>query len=327
MREESEPDLLLSSSTSCWIITDGKAGTENQCLGVAEALGIDVLVKRIALRFPFSCLPPNIRLGKCWAAGPKGDALAPPWPDLVIASGRASILPALHVKAVSGAFLVQLQGPRISLRHFDLVAVPRHDRLRGENVVVTYGAPNRITQAMLDEAGARFAGRFAHLPDQKVAALIGGDSKAYRFDEKTARKLADDLRILAKGGRGVMVTVSRRTPGSIRAILAEALDHPNVFLWDGTGDNPYFGMLALAEALVVTCDSVSMISEAGTTGKPVHVVSLPGGTAKFTRFHANMENDGVTRPFTGKIESWSHAPLRDAETIARAIAKRLNSVS
>ena len=93
-------------------------------------------------------------------------------------------------------------------------------------------------------------------------------------------------------------------------------------IWDGNGDNPYFAYLALADALLVTADSVSMISEAAATGKPVHILDLDGGNAKFSRFHAAMRAAGITRPFSGPIESWTY-PIQDDTARAGAALRAL----
>jgi hypothetical protein len=95
------------------------------------------------------------------------------------------------------------------------------------------------------------------------------------------------------------------------------------FIWDGSGDNPYFAMLGLADAIIVTADSVNMVSEAAATGKPVHVVPLDGGSAKFTRFHRAMAEAGITRPFRGAIESWSYRPPDEAGRAGALIRDRL----
>jgi mitochondrial fission protein ELM1 len=93
--------------------------------------------------------------------------------------------------------------------------------------------------------------------------------------------------------------------------------------WDGRGENPYFGYLGLADAVIVTADSVTMISEAAATGKPVHVAALEGGSAKFRRFHAAMQEAGVTRPFAGRLEDWRYEPLDEAARIATEVRRRL----
>jgi mitochondrial fission protein ELM1 len=124
---------------------------------------------------------------------------------------------------------------------------------------------------------------------------------------------------------GLLVTASRRTDAKIVAIVRQALAERPAEIWDGNGDNPYFGFLALADAFVVTADSVNMVCEAATTGKPVHVVELEGGSPKFTRFHGTLREAGVTRPFEGRLERWSYAALRDTERAATEIRRRLDA--
>jgi mitochondrial fission protein ELM1 len=95
-------------------------------------------------------------------------------------------------------------------------------------------------------------------------------------------------------------------------------------LWDGTGDNPYFAFLALGDAIVVTEDSVNMVTEAAGTGKPVYVQKLPGRSTRLARFHRLMQERGATRPFEGKLESWSYTPINDTEMVAAALRSALN---
>ena len=107
------------------------------------------------------------------------------------------------------------------------------------------------------------------------------------------------------------------------AVLREALAGLSCEIWDGTGENPYFGYLGLADAIVATADSVNMVTEACATGKPVLVFHPPGGSAKFRRFHRSFEGDGFTRPFAGRLEKWSYEPPRETARVAAAIRARL----
>ena len=311
---------------SCWVLSDGRAGNENPCLGLAEALGLEPEVKRIKARAPWRWLPPGWTHPTLRAIDPRGDRLAPPWPDLLIASGRQSVGPALAVRRAGRGliFAVQIQKPMIDPRRFDLVVVPDHDRLSGPNVLVTKGSMHRVTEARLAAAKQRFAGRLAHLPSPRVAVMIGGTSKAYRMTARIARQLGGQLAELARDGKaGLMVTPSRRTGAQNQAILRDALSGLPVEIWDGAGENPYFGYLALADALIVTSDSVNMVSEAAATGKPVHTVELDGGSAKFQRFHASLREAGITRLFTGTLESWRYPPFDEPRQVAEMIARRL----
>jgi mitochondrial fission protein ELM1 len=208
---------------------------------------------------------------------------------------------------------------------FDLVVVPGHDRLRGPNVVTTLGALNRVTPERLAVEGAAWAPRLAHLPSPRVAVLIGGDNGVYRLTAERMRRLADDLAALSRAGFGLMVTPSRRTGPVNEAILGAALDAVRADVWDGTGDNPYFGYLALADAIIVTADSVNMVTEAGATGRPVHVVDLEGGSSKFAAFHAAMREAGITRPFEGRIAQWDYPPLLETARVAGIVRDRLRA--
>lgn len=313
-----------------WALHDGRVGIVNQVVGLAEAVGLPFVEKRFVAALPWSLLPPALwparpaslaRMGR-----PDSDALAPPFPDLLIAAGRVCAAAAIAVKRANGgrSFLAQIQDPRLGRRHFDLMVVPEHDPARGENVVVTRGAVHRVTAARLAEAKDRFARRLAHLPRPLIAVLIGGANAAYRFDAARLATLADQLAALARRtGAGLLVTPSRRTGAAGERLLRERLAGLPAIVWDGSGENPYCAFLALADAVIVTEDSVSMVTEAASTGKPVHVVALAGGTGKFRRFHALMRAAGATRPFDGRIEHWSYEPIDDTARAAAEIRRRL----
>lgn len=313
--------------TSCWVVTEGMAGTENQCIGVAEALGLLPVIKRIGLRQPWKTLTPLIGLEQSWTF--TGDALEAPWPDLLIASGRKAVAAARYIRRQSRGrtFIVQIQDPRSPPRDFDLVAVPQHDRLRGENVLVTDATPNRITAQRLADGRQDFASLLKGVPNPRVAVLIGGNSKAYKLTPPQMEKLAAQLRELDRLGYGLMVTASRRTGPENLQILKNALQSTKAWFWDGQGanpgQNPYFGLLGWADYILVTADSASMISEAATTGKPVYVIPLAGGSAKFDRLHGKLLEKHVIRPFTGQLQPYIYEPLQDAALIAGKIQQKM----
>lgn len=259
------------------------------------------------------------------ALDPSGDTLGPPWPDLVIACGRSTVALARAVKRASGGktFWVQIQDPRFSRAEVDLVVAPRHDRARGSNIFSTLGAVHRVTEPKLAAAATRLGPRFAALPRPLLAVLIGGDNGVYRLTDAGFGRLCDQLTALAGQGFGLVITPSRRTGAAKTALLQERLKGLPAIIWDGSGENPYLAMLALADAILVTADSVSMVSEAAATGKPVYVIALEGGSKKFERFHAAMCTANITRPFTGVIEHWSYAPPDDTARAAAEIRRRL----
>ncbi len=302
----------------CWIITEGMAGTENQCIGIANAVGLNYDVKRISLNQPWKSLSPYLGFETKSTFTP---ALSPPWPDILIASGRKSIAASRFIKKKSNgnSFTVQVQDPRISADHFDLVAVPAHDPLRGDNVIVTQASPNKITPALLDQAKQDFP-EFSEFGAPRVAVLIGGSSSAYTMNETITRTLAEQLSAL---DASLMITCSRRTGEKNEKILRDTLDHGSNYFWDGNGNNPYLALLAWAGFILVTADSASMISESCTTGKPVYMIDLDGGAKRITQLHENLINDGKLRKFEGNLETFSYEPLNDAQRVASEIKRRL----
>jgi mitochondrial fission protein ELM1 len=296
----------------------------SQALGLAEATGCSFVEKPLRVHPPWSILPPQLWFLPRYAISGGDSLLAPPWPDFVIACGRNAAVPALTIRRASGGhtFLAQIQDPRVRRSEFDLIVVPEHDQLRGPRVIVTRGAVHRVTAARLETERRRFPS-LAALPRPIVVALIGGTNKAYRLTLGRLSEIADALAaLLSENGGSLLLTSSRRTGERGIALLRARLGGFPGAIWDGGGDNPYFAYLALADAVLVTADSVSMISEAAATGKPVHVLDLDGGDAKFRRFHATMRAAGVTRPFTGRIESWSY-PIRDDTARAGAALRTL----
>jgi mitochondrial fission protein ELM1 len=316
MAENSRFSLPLT-----WIITEGMAGTENQCLGVADALGVTPLVLRVSLKQPWKLLSPYLGFERGTSFAPP---LCGPWPDLLIASGRKSISASRYIKKASRGktFTVQIQDPRHSLKDFDLVAVPAHDPARGENVLVTQATPNRITSARLSQAMRDFSEILTRVSSPRVAVLVGGSTKTHRFTQEEANSLASLLSPLVHQGVGLMITTSRRTGRENEESLRQHLSTPNGYFWNGGDTNPYLGFLAFADFILVTGDSTSMISDAATTGKPVYVLPMAGLSQRQAGLIENLKKAGIVRDFTGMLEDWTYPRLHDSERIADEIRRK-----
>lgn len=312
---------------TCWVLTEGHAGMDNQALGMAEALGLDPIRTPVTARKPWRGLPPRLWIQRVGLRAFAGTALAPPWPDVTVGCGKQAALAAWLVRRASGGrtFTIHVQTPPLPAKGFDVLVVPRHDGTQGPNVVVTEGAVHRVTREKLAAEAARFAPRYAALPHPRVAVLIGGSNNRYRLAAARMRVLAAQLAALAAGGAGLMVTPSRRTDPAAADILRSALAGTTADLWDGRGENPYFGMLALADAILVTRDSVSMVSEAVFTGKPVQVIDLDGRSRRIEAFHAHMERLGCTRRFQGRLEHWTYDAPDDTGAAAVRIKPLLDA--
>lgn len=316
------------SLQSAWILSNGVIGMDNQSLGLAEALNLQYTVKHIVAVAPWKYLPPSLWINPLRFLGAGSDSLGPPWPDAVIGTGRLNVAPSIAIKRASGGrtLNIRIQNPRVALRHFDFIVAPEHDRCRGENVIETLGAVNRVTQNQLQRGAQQFATEFASLPRPLIGVLLGGTNQRYTLDEAYAHRLADKLmHALHKHGGSVLITPSRRTAPAVTEILRERLKSYSTIIWDGRGENPYFAYLAVADYLVVTADSVNMASEACYTGKPVYVEGLTGGKGKFEDFHCRLQLRGCTRPFAGELANWEYAPLDETRRAALQIRHSLES--
>ena len=301
---------------------------EAQGIAVAKAVGLPYRLKRVqvegAMRYlpaPLQTLIPPPLLLKSVASN---EPLQAPWPRLVISIGRRSVPVAIALKRCAKAFGLHIQNPKVPASLFDLIAAPVHDGYIGPNVVNTFGAVHSVTESRLVEAAEKFHDMIAPLRHPRVAVLLGGESQAFSFPPEAASSLGASLAALAREhGASLLVTPSRRTSTESLKALARAIkDVPHV-VWDGSGENPYFAFLAFADAIVVTEDSVNMVTEAAGTGKPVYVQSLPGKSRRLSRFHQLMHERGATRPFEGKLEFWTYPPINDTEVVASAIRRAL----
>jgi hypothetical protein len=317
-----------ASRGSTWIVTDGSVGMEAQGIAVAEAVGLPFRLKRVRVTGAMRYVPARLQIylpAKTLLANVESnEKLAAPWPRLVVSIGRRSVPIALAIKTVSGAFGLHIQNPKVPAGRFDLIAAPLHDGFTGPNVINTFGAVHSVTRERLDEAAAGFAERIEPLPRPRVVVLLGGESAAFSFPPEDAAAFGEQLaEIVRVSGGSLLVTPSRRTsPEAMRALAARIAELPH-FIWDGSGANPYYAFLAAADAIVATEDSVNMVTEAAGTGKPVYVQRLRGRSRRLSRFHELMRERGATRPFEGKIESWSYAPINDTELVGSAIRTAL----
>ncbi|SEI76480.1 hypothetical protein SAMN04244579_01930 [Azotobacter beijerinckii] len=241
-----------------WVLQSRTAGDYAQLLDMANALGWPYEIKRYGTRI---------------------DALAPPWPDLVLCAGRCAVPLAQGIKhqAEGRTRLVMLGRPRIPLSRFDLViSTPQHCLPLHDNVLCL-SAPFIAEHPLDSEERALWKQRFAHLPRPWIALLVGGRTGSYSLDAQSARDLSLEAcaTVRARGG-SLLVSTSPRTGSAATEALLAAIDVPSWGYRFGSGeDNPHRALLALADAFIVTGDSVAMLSEACMSGRPVAMHPLP----------------------------------------------------
>lgn len=337
-----------------WVLDDPRTGTANQAIGIAERLGepfrrvpmmwnpwtahlaglvpggslagLRQPARRIAAELARSTagvsLPPLVVDGQAVAV--------PPRPELVISAGRRSGAVALWMKRQFGCRLVHCMNPGLGglLRHslFDLLVIPEHDRpAPAPNVFPVLGAPHRVSPLILEQARGQWEERLSHLPKPRVALLLGGPVRGMDMPPAMAHALGKQVaRLVAARGGAVLATTSRRTgkeaTEALAAGLAPALHL--IYRWGEPGENPYHGFLASADAVVVTADSISMISEACASQAAVYVACPELGGPRHHRFAETLYQAGHARPLGNSIARWPRPPLDEAGRVAAEIRRR-----
>lgn len=329
MEQQDFKSTISDDSGTVWTLTDGNAGNLRQALSLASALGHAAARDwRLAPRAPWRWAAPR-RLP--WAQHAFGSgfarALSAP-PALAIGCGRQAAL-ATRLLRGAGARAVQILDPRLDPALWDLVIAPGHDGLAGPNVLTLIGSLNPVDDAWL-VAGRESFPALAALPRPRITLLLGGSSRHAVFDGEAFESLARTLSaVIANEGGSVLATTSRRTPPDVVAALRERMPAdgsgwPGV-AWSGDADgpNPYPGLLAWADRIVCTPDSVNMVSEACATRAPVFVFDPERTGGRPRRFLDALLARGRIRPVDDALTRFDCEPLRETARIAAEVGRRL----
>ena len=317
---------MHTDASVTWVLHDGHAGNRRQASALADALGVPWQEYVLQSRLPARWLAP-LRMGSTNAAFGEefASSLTMSRPSLVIGCGRQAAL-ATRFAREAGAKTVQILDPRISTRHWDLVIAPEHDGLSGDNVITLAGSLHPVDGVWLQDARDRLPA-LGLLPGPRTAVLLGGPTRAVRFDRSAFEVLATKLEYwLAREGGCLMICGSRRTPPEIQALVRERYRADPGIVWmdSADGENPYAGVLAWADRFVVSPDSVNMLSEACATSVPVYVAEPGRATGRVRRYLDDLLRRGRIRaqgrepsPFTGE-------PLIETPRVAALVRERLS---
>ena len=263
---------------TAWVLAAPGAGDNRQLETLVEVLGADarwidqvdpistVLRDRLA-GFRAQTLPRS-----------KQERYAPPWPDLVLIAGGRGVIDARRIRHASGgkSRVVCVGRPWAPLAWFDLVITTPQYRLPAGDNVVTLDLPLNFPPVVTEQDLAKWRREFDALPRPMLGVLLGGDSGSYRFDAASAEGIAKSINeLVVRAGGSAVVVGSPRTPAAALAAIKKRLDVPGqVHGWAPRAPNPYGALLRLADALLVTGDSASMLAEACRAGKPVVQIDL-----------------------------------------------------
>lgn len=330
---EQYPGLEVDYAHIC-SVSDVRAGNVRQATALADAIAAlgplgnanaaPAATLQLVPRAPWRWAAPRrlplagLAFGEAFA-----QRLARP-PLLAVGCGRQAAL-ATRLLGSRGARTVQVLDPRLDPRHWDLVVAPAHDRLAGDNVITTLGSLHPVDDAWLAAARTRFP-ELGALPGPRTAVLLGGPSThaAFGTTEQAALWATLDAAVARNGG-SLLVTASRRTPAAVRAALrADRARWPGVtWVDDADGDNPYPGLLAWADRIVCSADSVNMLSEACATRVPVFVVGVERVRGRPARFLEALLASGRARALDDAMQPFDSVPLRETARVAAAVRDRL----
>lgn len=311
--------------TAPWTITDGRAGNVRQAVALASALKLGVhrpLV--LEPRAPWKWMAPRWLPGMADGFGPRFSDLVASPPDLAVGCGRQAA-GALRALRERGTTVVQILDPRLPPRHWDLVVVPEHDRLRGENVLTLLGSLNPVNDDWLALGRAAFA-EFGALPGPRTALLVGGPTGHAPWDEAAMARVFEEVaaQVRAEGG-SVLATTSRRTPPALVGALRKAFVGVPQVIWGDGGDgvNPYAGLLGWAHRVVVSPDSVNLLSEACATRVPVCVALGEQAQGRMVVFQQALRERGRLQERWLEWAAGDVVPLRETGRVATLVRERL----
>ena len=329
-------------NSQIWVISDGTAGMRLQAIALGEALIAsdmtnqtnlaDIISEpswwlwRLPRLVPF--LPKTLL--SSWL-GSIANRLSKGKPAIIITCGRRMAGTSIALNRLSkahavGTRTIHIQDPRLPPHYFDILIVPQHDPARGANVLTSMASLNRFDMSKIADAANQLGEKWRTLPTPRVAVLLGGTNRRYGISAMMAEDMASRLADFAtKTGASLALIPSRRTPANLVTQLTATLEPLPYTVMDQAENNPYPGILGLVDAVIVTSDSINMISEATITGLPILIAEWQSETGRIGAFHDAMMAAGHIAPLRDQLPQDGFTPLFEMPTIVKSVLARLNS--
>ena len=306
------------------LLTQGMHGMISQVEGLAKALNLDFTHHTVELNNFWKLIPPKMTpISQSVYKRVDHDSF-----DIIISCGRKSVIPSIHLKNNSNkkVFNIHIQDPKVDLKHFDFIVAPEHDSIKGQNVISTKGAIHYLTENEINE-NKDYLNSFIKKDERIIWTLImGGPTKYYDYSTKNINEIFKTLSELSKKHNFQLVVIpSMRTPANIIQYAKEYFGDDHTVIMD-VDKKAYLSALAIAQKIIVTCDSSSMISEAALTGKPIYVASiLPKKNDKrFQKFRNLFRELNIIKNLGEEIEDWNYEKLDETNRVANIIKQKIN---
>ena len=303
------------------LLTEGMHGMISQVEGLAKALDLEFIHEKIELNSFWKLLPPKLTPVKSFVFKNNIDKNF----DIIISCGRKSVIPSIFLKKKYGnkVMNIHIQDPKVSLDNFDFIVAPEHDGLIGENVLTSKGAIHYLRNNEINESANYLKPRVNK--EKIISLIIGGPTKYYSYDDKTI----DDLFLKIKNNFinknfQLILIPSMRTPKNVAEKAKTYFDNNQIIITD-VDKKAYLSALKLADYIVVTCDSTSMISEAAITGKPIYVAQMSPSknNKRFDKFFKLFKSLNIIKDLENSITKWSYDKLSETDRISIYIKEKI----
>ena len=308
------------------LLTEGMHGMISQVEGMAKALNTEYTHKVVRLSFPWDLIPPKFTPISQIVLKEKIYITNNEIPDIVISCGRKSVIPSIFIKKQnSKIFTIHIQDPKVNFKNFDAIVAPEHDNLKGDNIYTSKGAIHYITELEISKASQYLADK---IKSEKIVSLIlGGPNKYYSFNPDQIVNIFNKIKsIFVSNGYKVIIIPSMRTPKETIDLAIKEMGSCGHVV-NKVDKQAYLSAYALADYVIVTCDSTSMISEAATSGKPIFVahMEVKKNNYRFKRFFELFKQMGITRDLGEKVENWTYNKHNEAQRIALEIKNKIKN--
>ena len=305
------------------LLTEGMHGMISQVEGLAKALNLEFIHEKIELNNFWKFIPPSLTPVKKFIF--KNNIVKNF--DIVISCGRKSVIPSIYLKKKykNKIMNIHIQDPKVSLDNFDFIVAPEHDGLEGRNVLKSKAAIHYLRDYELEQNKNYLKSKINK--EKLVSVIFGGPNKYYDYNEKIVDKIFQKIKdnFIDKDYQLIFIP-SMRTPQKIIEKAKNYFDE-NQIIVTNIDKKAYLSSLKLADYIVVTCDSTSMISEAAMTGKPIYIAQMPAikKNSRFKKFFALFESLNITRDLENSVDNWNYEKLNETDKISRYIKEKLKN--
>ena len=304
------------------LLTEGLHGMISQVEGLAKALDLEYFHEKVELNNFWKFIPPKFTPIKNFVFKNKIQREF----DIIISCGRKSVIPSIFLKKISNKKIknIHIQDPKVNFQNFDYIISPEHDSLKGDNIITSKGAIHYLTLTEIEEKKNYLSDRLTK--EKKIITLVlGGPNKYYTYSNQNILNIFSKIskQILNKDFQ-LIVIPSNRTPNKTIELAKKFFSEEHLII-ESVDKNAYLSSLGVADYLIVTCDSSSMISEAALTGKPLYVAMIPPSKkdTRFQKFRKLFEKMNIIREFDEKLETWNYEKLDETKRIAYEIKNKL----